>query len=568
MNNPRPDTTSTNPISIREPVMSITNPPLPLTLLAGAILSLGLASCGGGGGDGSSGTVATAPLNIAGTATTGTPIAGATVQVKCASGSGSGQTDTNGAYSLALSSGALPCVLSVPSGSGNLHSVVEAGSGSSVTANLTPITEALVANLVGSDTTTFFTNFDTSAQAKLTAVALAKAQTNVTAALAGVTDISGLNALKDNLATSPTATNTALNKLATALSDAQLTLAQLDSALAASGSTTDPVKTILQPAAAGCSGLRSGKYQVIAPFISISSGLEKITVDAKTLTVTYSDASTDALADNGGCLFTMPGDGSQLHVAASGLALWRFPASSGRTGVAIIIPEQSIPLGDLAGTWNSMGYSRDTPSGSLSGFATQYTLDGNGAFSSVLDCGGGLGDVCTADTPTTNLVANAQGGYDASQGGTLIRVFPFKAADGSVAIINTTTDGSGLSINARTNTLSQPTVGAVTPYWNVSFGSTGYQSAFVTESTTIASIDTVAGTYTRIHASDGHSETLTLNKPKPGIRYRPAAVAATGSGGTVNVSETVLMRVGGTGLSVARSVASSQNFFAMSIDRP
>ncbi len=114
--------------------------------------------------------------------------------------------------------------------------------------------------------------------------------------------------------------------------------------------TAAPVKTILQPAAAGCSGLRSGRYQLIAPFISTGGAIERITVNAKTLTVTYADATTDSVTDNGGCLFSMPGDGSQLHLAPSGLALLRYPVASGKTGVAIIIPGQSIPVADLAGT--------------------------------------------------------------------------------------------------------------------------------------------------------------------------------------------------------------------------
>ncbi len=174
----------------------------------------------------------------------------------------------------------------------------------------------------------------------------------------------------------------------------------------------------------------------------------------------------------------------------------------------------------------------------------QRTLDNRGAFTSALDCGGGLGDSCTADTPFTGLVANVEGGYDVSQGGTVIRVFPFTAADGSMAAIWVTPDGSGLSINTPANTLSLPAVGTATPYWNISVGSAGYQSGFATESTTVTAINTAAGTYTRTQASDGDSESIVINKPKPGIRYRPAAVAATSSGGTPDVSEAVLMRVG------------------------
>lgn len=65
--------------------MSITHPPLPLTLLAGAILSLGLASCGGGGGNGQEAESASSDV-IQGRVIFQEPIAEAEVLARDASG--------------------------------------------------------------------------------------------------------------------------------------------------------------------------------------------------------------------------------------------------------------------------------------------------------------------------------------------------------------------------------------------------------------------------------------------------------------------------------------------------
>lgn len=535
-------------------------------LLAGSAIALGLAACGGGGSGGSTST-STAAITIKGTAISDTPIANANVDVKCASGSGSAQTSASGAFQINLANAALPCVLTVPDGTGALYSVVEAGAGSSPTANLTPLTDGLVASLAGTLPATLYTTFNAAAQARITAAGVATARTNLAAALSAVTDISALDPLKDDLAASPAATSAALGKLSTALTEARQSRADLDTALAIAGSSTAPVKTILQAASATCSGLRSGTYHLITPFKGSGSAFERITIDAKNLIVRYEDGSTDALTDQGGCLFSQP-DNTQVHVAASGISVWRYPASTTTTAIALAIPEQTLPLAAMAGTWNNIGFAKETAAASLEVYSTQYTLDGNGVFSNALDCGSGLGDVCSTNTPLSTLVANPKGGYDTSQGGVALRAFPFRTASGETTLIVATEDRSMLAVSALATPLSLPAIGTVTRYWNASIGSTGLQTSFVSESTTITAQDTNAGTYSRLHASNGHTETITINKPKPGMRYRPASVASTTGGGTVNVSEALLMRAGASGLSVGRSVTSGQNFLALSIDKP
>ncbi|MBN9695017.1 MAG: hypothetical protein J0L85_04405 [Zoogloea sp.] len=545
--------------------MKPVRPHLPHALLIGSALSLGLAACGGGGGGSGSSTTST-PLVLSGNASNGAALAGATVEAKCATGSGSATTDTSGHYRISIDGGALPCVLRAPNGSTALHSVAEAGGSQSLTANLTPLSEALVASLASAPPADLYATFDSSAQGRITAGNISGARANLTAALAGVTDISALDPLKDDLSAAPAATNAALGKLATALTDARLSQADLDAALAAAGGITAPVKTLLQAASATCSGLRSGSYRLIAPFVG-TGGTQRITIDAKNLSVSYADANTDTLVDQGGCQFSTP-DNDQFYVSASGVTLLRYSAGSGKTGIALIIPEQTLPISAFAGTWNEIGFGRDASNTPLEGWSAQSILDSAGNFTGNLDCGSELGVTCTNDTLPTQLKTNSNGGFDTTYQGSAVRMFAFRTASGGTMMVTTSPDGSALSFLAKVGSLTLPTVGSVTRYWNMSFNSAGYQGNFISETTTITASNAAANTYTRSHASDGHQETLTINQPKDGMRYRPAATATNGSGGTVNVSAAVLMRIGDTGFGVARNVTSGQNFFAMSIDRP
>ena len=126
----------------------------PLTPIALAAL-FALAACGGGSGD----DTASAPtppadsppgataLSVSGTADGGAAIAAAPVAIKCATGTGSASTGADGRFSTIITGGIAPCVIEVTSSGSSLHSVVAVGS---TTANVTPLTELLTAQLAGS----------------------------------------------------------------------------------------------------------------------------------------------------------------------------------------------------------------------------------------------------------------------------------------------------------------------------------------------------------------------------------------------------------------------------------
>ncbi len=151
-----------------------------LAIAAGALVS----ACGGGGG-----TAAPTAVRLGGVAAVGLALADSTVDVKCASGTGSATTDGSGAYTVTVENGALPCIIKV-SGTANgvpvtLHSVAEAGttSGSTTTAtaNVTPLTELILARAGGALPSDLFANFGNGAA--ISGAALTQATTDVLAAL-------------------------------------------------------------------------------------------------------------------------------------------------------------------------------------------------------------------------------------------------------------------------------------------------------------------------------------------------------------------------------------------------
>jgi hypothetical protein len=206
-----------------------------------------LSACGGGvGGSASAPVLAPMPVvtSIGGTAATGMAIASGTVTVKCQSGNGTAQTASDGLYSVAITDAKLPCLLEIanPADGSRLHSVV-VGSGTSVTANITPLTEMVTARLLGKDPKVAFTSFDAvDLASKATPAALAAAQADVRMAFAKIADTAVVTdlistALKAATPSNPTGGD-AQDQLLDAL-NAKLKAAQMvDIAIALTGTAT------------------------------------------------------------------------------------------------------------------------------------------------------------------------------------------------------------------------------------------------------------------------------------------------------------------------------------------
>jgi len=257
------------------------------TRLAIAVAGAGLLSlygCGGGGDGGAGGGRATT-LSVSGTAATGTAIANARVDAKCNGGNGSATTAADGNFTITLTAGTLPCALKVAASTGDLYSIIT-GTGATATANITPVTHLIVANLIGKDPASYFTAFSGTEIAALTPTAVQGAQAKVVLALlANGIDASAMGDLISgklvaaSAGTSGNALDQLLDALSSKLASSGVTLAQLTTTVSQtaatatpSGTASVPFELALQPAAATCPALRSGSYRLIVPTIGAAGG--------------------------------------------------------------------------------------------------------------------------------------------------------------------------------------------------------------------------------------------------------------------------------------------------------
>lgn len=107
------------------------NRPVLGMVLTSAVVSL-LVACGGSNDPAST-------FNITGTAATGAALAGASIAVTCSTGTGATTSNADGTFSVGISDGKGPCVLTATKGATVLRSVTP-GAG---VANITPLTDML-----------------------------------------------------------------------------------------------------------------------------------------------------------------------------------------------------------------------------------------------------------------------------------------------------------------------------------------------------------------------------------------------------------------------------------------
>ncbi|HSV58962.1 MAG TPA: hypothetical protein VLJ19_08705 [Variovorax sp.] len=541
-----------------------------MTALASAVL----AGCGGGGGgDGGTPPSTVSSTTIAGTAATGAAIAGATVQAKCATGGGSAVTGADGRFSLKIDNAVRPCVLSVSAPGGTtLHSVVEGGSGTDVVANITPLTELITASLAGGSTASFFSTFDAAAQAKLTQEGLSGAKQSVTLALKGIVDLAGIDPVKDTLlaangGNAGNALDQKLDALGTALAAAQITLTEVSAAVAANPGSAAPLQTILQPAAASCAGLRNGNYRTIQV---TTDHYERVRVDSAALTVTYeSDNAVDTLTDAGGCQFGIGGaEPETLLVNKSGVAIMREGAPDSPAAVEVIIPEQTIALSELAGTWNALGYESDGPDDPYKAAAITFTFDAAGQGSAGAECEPMNSATCTPWVDQFTATANADGGFNFTDPLGTVRAFAFKSADGKLSLfINAL---GRFFVASKQEAAQLQVVGNSRKWWDLVVNDRGDVAPVTPGEMEVLTVDAVNKSYTRRRPDKDNSiETMRFDNPRPGMSYRAANSTTTSDGGATQHPGIVALGVPGTGLSVVTNLTTAPGFvFAFSLNKP
>lgn len=221
-----------------------------------SLLVVALVACGGESNDAAT-TPIQSGLTVTGTAATGKAIAGATVSAKCQTGLGTATTNADGTYSVRIPDGALPCLLELtnPADGTKLHTLATGG-GTAAVANITPLTEMLLARVLYKSPAEAFAAFSSDSVTSITATALASAQADVGTVLGGTVDITTLTSfittpLKAATASDPSGGDTqdkVLDALKIKLSALQLT--QVVSVLVNTVSTAD-LKQVATNLAAG-----------------------------------------------------------------------------------------------------------------------------------------------------------------------------------------------------------------------------------------------------------------------------------------------------------------------------
>lgn len=583
------------------------------TLISAAVLTL--TACGGGGGGTTAGTgggtsggdTTNTVLTLSGVAATGAALSSATVIAKCATGTQTGTTTADGSYQLAITGGALPCVLEASDGTTTLHSLAS-GEGSSATANITPVTELVVAQLSGQDPATFFA--DTTAgsaaignavtTAAVSSAAEAVVQT-LTAAGLDTTAIgnpitgalvagsgSGYDGVLDTLGTTLAASGSTLDELASTVAAASPASAQTTASAADSSTSALAAELLLKPAASSCSSLRAGDYWAVFSSRTGGAAVQKfrISMTFGTPALTYFTSadgtelqdSIHTLTGNGSCRFTS-GSGDDIVVSPAGVLVGRTAA----TEAFVAVPVQAHTLEELAGQWNLIGGDvADTDAGDTGwtyGYATM-SISGSGSsgmeqltqgcwFSATT-----LSSCTEIDADTLALqrpvVMRSDGSFtnhsanDTTDGGPWEdRFFVYKTGKGDYFAIGAniaTPDSSGdgsLSYATKVRTLSLPTLGTISSNWNLAFNwrSSLAPSAIDANTNTVTSVDTAAGSFTRQTGAFGstatHKQTILLNTPFAGFNFRDyvASVPVNG-GGTTAVRKSVFLKTGSSGVTV------------------
>ena len=555
----------------------------PYLALASTLL---LSACGGSGG-GSSNPV-TPPgstLTLTGVVSVGPAVASAPVQITCATGTAAATTGSDGSYSAGITSGVLPCVLrATTTGGSQLHSVA-AGTGATATANITPLTELVTTVVAGGNPDTLYTTFDATAQAKVTTTNVTAAIATTASALQGSVDLTGANPLTDpiTVSTGGTSGNSADQQIAalnSAIAAAQTTLPAVVGALPTLVAG-DPVLPPLALKATACASLRSGTYRVLDPSQSSNSPSDETSltaIDAGALTATDtgpgSDGTVKTLTPVSGspCKFTFPSDygTATAIVSTGGMIVVLVPTVTGPLATKFVVPAQTVPLSQLAGTWNFVTYQRNynTPTALLMAGNGTLTFDSTGHNTSGSQCDGLTCTTLGASDLEPPLTVDANGGFDIVDDVGPDRVFAIIADNGVKTMFALLPGEGGISVLTQQQALTLPAVGAVTNYWDFTVGSGSFEwspvndasggaSTLADYSITVTAVDTSAQSYTRLRASDQRVDTFFINNPRNGVRNRVA------SGG---ITATFAMPLNGWGVVLSTNVDSSSNYLDISVD--
>ena len=559
-----------------------------------------LTACGGGGGTADTGPVVPAvSLTLSGNAAAGAAIAGKPVQARCNGGNGNATSVGDGGYKIELSTGALPCVLRVTAADGTLLHSLAVGSGATAKANLTPVSELVLAQLAGTAPASYFDTFDAAAAAGLTTPKAQAATSAVVALLkaAGVDltavgDVLTAALVPANGSTAGNGFDQALEALKAKLSSTGITLAALTDgivkgspaapATALSAVASLPADLLLMPAADTCTALRSGRYRLVIAESNAGQvfSTELVTLDAKALKVTSSQGEVFQLSAVAGerCRFTTPA-GGELAVSAAGVAVAQVKTSDTAFKAGVFFPEQTHGLAELAGEWNALAQDRTTPNGPIHLTSASFTHDSSGGLTALTFCNNVIS--CESGTatgspnfPPIKMAVNAGGGFDRSNArdGWTDRAFVYRAGGGELMLVSLS-PGGHMSLATRKVTRALPAEGDVSQGWQLAIvpnATTPYYTASSISryKSTVSALDSVKGQYQRVAVTDfvnnlTRPETLAINALRDGYLHRLPGSTTASNGSTSTISEWIGLPLRGMGLTPVGVLGNQQLVLAV-----
>jgi hypothetical protein len=461
-------------------------------------------------------------------------------------------------------------------------------------ANITPMTQLVVAQTLAADPAAAYTSFSTATQAALTPAAVQAAQVKVV----NVLKSNGIDtSAQGNLITAPlvavqgassgNALGQLVGQLSSQLANSGVSIAQFTSATvvqsngassSSSSTVSVPAEVLLQASTASCPALRSAKYRVLLSQRGnnlATDGTEVISYDAGTQTFTLSDGSKVVLTATPGSPCRFSGDsGTDMTVSQAGVVAFK----SGQGSLGIGFPVQSIALAELAGTWNAMGLVSDgsATAPKYSPIAFTFTQDSVGNRSAISVCS----DLktCAPGTGTHKLVARADGGFDSTTPGESASfVAAYRAGNGDLMMVQVDGDGSLYALTQQ-RTVTLPTVGQVNNSWDVGTSNVLAGQPITDGANTITSVDAATQSFQRSNVTD-----FTTNVTRPelvfvnvisgglartGYRWRKGETVTNSAGASVNVPEWVGLSLRGMGMNVVAQPSSTSNPYKFSVTKP
>lgn len=530
---------------------------LPLLTLTGLI------GCGGGSGGG------TSSITISGVAATGAAIQSGTVSIKCAQGMGTATTNQDGSYSVTVSGGTLPCILKAtdPITQTDYYSIAETGA---TRANITPLTHLVAANALGDAPSNAFTNFDGSAQGKISPTKIATAMSNIqaaTAALGTDADMRGIDLLKANF-TPATASNSGdstdqkIDALMTALAAANKRITDLETQLKTATTENSASSNLLSAVGSAKDKLDNCPYARstlvwVMDLLGTSPTQYSVDFRAQTLTrisdnqvfsvLPKSDSSNNPVK----CAFTSSINGStvEYRVARGGNIVW----ATG-TDFGLAVPSQTtwnFTDAQAVGTYPTIVYvSRKNNPSVRAAFPMKLVINADGTVDGfTCDLTKSTPDCTTAATesPDKNTCTKLQNGSftcTSSAGTTSVGVLYVNGGQATLylAITDMVSNGyhwGGLAVATKAVEMRLPTIAEQAPagaawFAGVDSGSTQLVSG-PTLASTVESVDSTAKSF--VTSTTGTAQTIQrfINVPTPGMSYsiltNSKSITLVGNGG-------------------------------------